>query len=355
MPTKNRLIWLLAAATIATPALAAPIFNPGSVNVGGGSFGQCQGTTSPISPGSSVQASGTYSCANGPFFPSGPGWGGGIAPFVADISGTGSGTFDSNYFPIGFNGSGTINGVSGTQTMNATLKINGQTVRTGSGQAFWDVGPSLTGLTLSTWQFLLQVPGQNVTGTGQPPQIILSNYNYCVWIGTNRLCSGSANNAPTNPILPDSPTPTGGTNGAPASWVFSGVPSGRWTDPPFVDTFEYTGTGGTMFDRITLPTGYGNSFTVWTGAGFVTSLGTFAGGATVDFAVGGVSAFQIRGINPTVDAALANAFPLQVFFEGGGSGSFNQTPIENTVPEPATWLMLTVALPCLGWVRRRRK
>ena len=167
-----------------------------------------------------------------------------------------------------------------------------------------------------------------------------------MWIGTNQVCNTPANNSPANAIIPAPP-------GAGNPWRFTNVTNGQWTDPPFVNAFQYADTSGTKFDKIRLPTGYGNAFTIWTGAGFTNHLGTFAGGSLVDFILGGVDSFQIRDINPTVDAALPNAFPLQVFFEGGGNGSFTQTPLEDAVPEPATWMMLALGLPWLLRARRR--
>jgi len=353
LTSTSRCLWLFLPLAFVPSAVAGPIFLPGTVNVSGGSNGNCIGSTSPFGPGATVQASGNYTCANFGFFPFVNNWGGSVAPFLAEIAGTGSGVFDTNFFPAGFTALGAIEGTNTLLPMTATLQINGQTVRIGATQAMWDVGPDLTGMTLSTWKIILRAASQSVSGTGQPPGVLLGNYAYCAWLGTNQLCNTSANNSPANPVLPNSPTLTSPGNGAPPAWIFNNVPGGRWFDPPFVNAFQYAGTSGTKFDKITLPTGYGNAFTIWTGAGFTNNLGAFAGGSLVDFILGGVDSFQIRDINPTVDAALPNAFPLQVFFEGGGNGSFTQTPLEDAVPEPATWMMLALGLPWLLRARRR--
>ena len=341
-------------------ALAAPIFNFSFNNPTGG----CSGSSSPASSGgSTMQVTGGGFCQvniqpTPPAFPGGPpGFIAQLAPNTATISGTGSGVFDGSFFPIGFTASGNPAG-----PLTATFLINGTQIRTGLGQGFWDVANQLLGQTLSSWQVSISGGGGSVSGFGFPQ--IPNSFGYCVFFGTNQLCNTAANNSPTNPILPINPSggssssssSSGGggssssSGGGGTTWVFQGVPSGRWTDPPFVNGFAYAGTGGTLFDRITLPTGFGSSFTIRTGAGNAL-LGTFAAGAVVDFLAGGVSTFQILDIQPSVDAALPNAFPLQVFFEGGGNGDFTQTALETTVPEPATWLMMALAVPLL--VRRR--
>lgn len=132
--------------------------------------------------------------------------------------------------------------------------------------------------------------------------------------------------------------PTSGTTGL---WNLIG-PTGSWFDPPFTSSYDYNGTGGTTFTRIGLVNGFG-PVNVLYGPGFGTSLGSFAGGSTVDFVAltgAALSSFRISGINPTVDAADPGAYPIQAFFSTP-TGSFTQS----SVPEPATWsLMLVGAL-----------
>ena len=327
-------------------ALAAPVFNIGSIS---GPNPGCNGTGQPFASGGTLQVAGSGSCVATlfPTPPGGPpGYNGFFAPVAVGLSGTGSGVFDGSFYPIGFTSS-----IAPGGPMTATFRINGVTVRTGQGQGLWNVAGDLSGQTLSTWDVSIIGAGVNVSGQGVPP-LLTNQYAYCVFFGANQLCNSAQNNSPSNPLLPSNPG--GGSSssgGGRTTWVFRGVQSGRWTDPPFVNGFAYAGTGGTLFDRITLPTGFGSSFTIRTGSGN-TLLGTFAAGAVVDFVAGGVSTFQIEDIQPSVDAALPDAFPLQVFFEGGGNGDFTQTALENTVPEPATWLMMALAVPLL--VRRRR-
>jgi len=54
------------------------------------------------------------------------------------------------------------------------------------------------------------------------------------------------------------------------------------------------------------------------------------------------------GINPSVDAANPNAFPLQIFFSAS-TGSFTQTAF---VPEPSTFALIIVAGAALALRRR---
>ncbi len=318
--------------------------------------------TSATSTGT-IQISGGGNCSPISVFPTPtapPGWiailpGGGVT-----ISGTGSGVFDSSFFPIGFEARDSRGALSGSIT------INGQ-VFSGASLYTADVAAALMGQTLSSWSVSIGGGQYQTQGQGAPPMGLTNSFSYCVWLGTNSLCNTGANNSPTNPLFPTNPgggssssssssggssSSSSGGGGSLEPWVFTQVPSGRWTDPPFVNGFAYTGTGGTLFDKITLPTGYGASFNVYLAGNNL--FGTFSAGDVVDFLAGGVSYFEIRGIAPAVDAASPTAFPLQVFFEGGGNGDFTQLGLEAAdVPEPATWVMIALAVPVAFWRRRR--
>ena len=147
--------------------------------------------------------------------------------------------------------------------------------------------------------------------------------------------------SPVCPVLP--------SLGGSGNWTFSGQ-SGLWFDPPATSSYEYTGTGGTTFTSITLVTGFG-AVNVQYGPGFASSLGSFAGGSTVDFVAltgGPLSAFRISGINPSVDAADPNAYPLQVFFSSA-NGTFTQ----NAVPEPATYSLVIAGAVLAGLLKAK--
>ncbi len=55
-----------------------------------------------------------------------------------------------------------------------------------------------------------------------------------------------------------------------------------------------------------------------------------------------VTNFAVEGINPTVDAAQTDAFPLFIEFNTATDNNFTQTPIVNnqpsTTPEPSLLL-----------------
>ena len=121
--------------------------------------------------------------------------------------------------------------------------------------------------------------------------------------------------------------------------------SGLWFDPPLTSGYDYVGTGGTLFTGITLPNGLGSAFQVFGGPGYGTNYGTFGANTMVNFG-GPTEQFRITGIDPAVDAALANAFPLQIFFSSE-TGSFTQTPLgggNSSVPEPTTWRLVGLGL-----------
>ncbi|MBY0506058.1 MAG: PEP-CTERM sorting domain-containing protein [Bryobacteraceae bacterium] len=147
---------------------------------------------------------------------------------------------------------------------------------------------------------------------------------------------------PLCPVLP--------TSGSSGSWTFGGA-SGLWYDPPTTSSYDYAGTAGTTFTRIRLVTGFA-AVNVLYGPGFGTSLGSFAGGSTVDFVAltgSALSAFRISGINPSVDAADPNAYPLQMFFSSP-SGTFTQT----AVPEPSTVSLFLAGAMAARWLKAKR-
>ncbi len=242
--------------------------------------------------------------------------------------GTGSGTFGSLFFGYDIDVTGVV--LSGQMAFS----VNGQNILvqnldSGGNQM---LGPLFSAQALNTWAIelnFLGLPGSTVTFNN-------------IFISEFPLGNGSSQGSP----LP----PTGGGGG---TWIFNNVPSGLFFDPPFANGFEYTGTSGTTFTQITTPTGFASPFTILYGPGFANSTGPVNGGATVDFtALGGaVDAFRVTGIDPTVDAANALAFPLQIFFSNS-TGSFTQTPLE-AVPEPGTWGLAAATLLGLAGLRWR--
>ena len=135
----------------------------------------------------------------------------------------------------------------------------------------------------------------------------------------------------------------------PAQFIFEGVPSGAWVDPPLVDSFEYVMDSASLFTAILdFPPGFAAEFAV---TAENTLLGEFGPGDSVNFVslLGhGVESFIVSNITPLADAADPNAFPLKLEFNTA-SASFRML----AVPEPGT-----LVLSMIGWasffVGRRR-
>ncbi|MDX1979889.1 MAG: nidogen-like domain-containing protein, partial [Bryobacteraceae bacterium] len=150
-----------------------------------------------------------------------------------------------------------------------------------------------------------ELPGSGISGAfldGGSNALISGSFNSTVagrYLFEVRNGSvGTPGATPQTPILPN------GTNAA-GQWLFVGIPTGLWSDPPNTYGFDYAGTGGTLFTQVGLPTGFLDPFSIFTGPTFSTLLGTFAGGTTVDFvslAGSALSQFRITGINPTFDS-----------------------------------------------------
>jgi hypothetical protein len=132
---------------------------------------------------------------------------------------------------------------------------------------------------------------------------------------------------------------------------FTSVPSGRWVDAPLGPEITFTADGDTRFSSIAgFPTGFGDLFTLSVGGGVV---GQFSAGQTFNFQSfpgGGVTGFEISGVNSNALALLQSApgFPLKLAFTTP-TGSFAAT----TVPEPATTLLLLFTILALSNTRHR--
>ena len=116
-------------------------------------------------------------------------------------------------------------------------------------------------------------------------------------------------------------------------------------DPEVATGYIYqTGTGNPNFASVSLPN-IGNpdpySLYVWNGSSFVFDT-TLAANTEFDFAPGGISEFEVRGIDPALglDPNNPTAFITDLTFEGTGNFTGTMTPITATIPEPSTWAMI---------------
>lgn len=188
----------------------------------------------------------------------------------------------------------------------------------------------------------------NVLGAGIPQATLLADLTidwapFSSPLVGGDLLYGTFGNTANNPVLPNS-----GANGF---FRFFNVTSGQFMDPPIADGFEYTMTSASNFTKIGLPEGYGSNFTVIVGGNPVaTGLG---GGDAYTFAGPGVPSFSLIGLNPDVDAANPNAFPLYMEFDTP-TASFDMSAI--AVPEPSTFVLAVLGLVGVGvWGRRRSR
>jgi len=153
-------------------------------------------------------------------------------------------------------------------------------------------------------------------------------------------------------LTPDDPVmPTLTQDG---SFLFNNLQSGLWYDPPLVDGFDISLSGGATFQSVTTPLGFDNLELV---VGGVTVDADLDGGESYTFAAG-VSGFIIRGIDPDLDQAdpgFGNAFPLQLSFNNPSGSTMTWDPIVSApIPEPSTWAMLLGGLGLLTVAARRR-
>ena len=130
-------------------------------------------------------------------------------------------------------------------------------------------------------------------------------------------------------------------------------------DPEVATGYIYqTGAGNPNFASVSLPNiGNPNPYAlyVWNGSSFVFDT-TLAANTVFDFAAGGVSEFEVLGIDPSLglDPNNPTAFITDLTFEGAGTFTGTMTPITaSVVPEPSTWAMMGLGFAGLAFVGYR--
>jgi hypothetical protein len=119
-------------------------------------------------------------------------------------------------------------------------------------------------------------------------------------------------------------------------------------DPAIAHGFIYeTGSGDPNFSSVEL-SNIGNlndySLYLWESGKWVFDT-LLAPDTIFDFASGGVSEFEILGINPSGDTSNGNAFVTRVSFIGDGTFNGSMTAV---IPEPSTWAMTLLGFAGLG-------
>ena len=119
-------------------------------------------------------------------------------------------------------------------------------------------------------------------------------------------------------------------------------------DPAIAHGFIYeTGSGDPNFSSVEL-SNIGNlndySLYLWESGKWVFDT-LLAPDTIFDFASGGVSEFEILGINPSGDTSNGNAFVTRVSFIGDGTFNGSMTAV---IPEPSTWAMTLPGFAGLG-------
>jgi hypothetical protein len=280
-----------------------------------------------------------------------------IAPFVQSISL--AGTAANPTFTWSPPPATTVNGYR--------INIYDDAIRVGnnSGQvASINVAPTVTSHTVTAADFT--VPGYGLTlGKNYTIEIglIQTRDGTSTNLGNENLASISRSYANFSPTLGGGPPvnlPVVLSNGS-FQFNVAVVPGVTYyIDPPVATGYDYQiGAGDPNFKTVTLPTGVSGTFNLLRKDSngnlvFVTAL---VGGQTYDFGVGGVSFFEVTGIDPAANLNPLNttAFVTALTFTGSGVFSGTQTPIvfnTGNVPLPASILLLGIGF--IGIVRSRK-
>jgi hypothetical protein len=123
-------------------------------------------------------------------------------------------------------------------------------------------------------------------------------------------------------------------------------------DPSLAYGFIYKiGSGDPNFASVELPGGNAGDYALYLWEDDHWVFDTYLAADTLfDFGPGGVSEFEILGINPGVDPSNGNAFVTQVSFTGAGTFDGSMTAV---VPEPSTWAMMLLGFAGLGFAGYR--
>lgn len=166
---------------------------------------------------------------------------------------------------------------------------------------------------------------------------------------------------PTPVLLPDV-SPNAGPAGQPVYQFNSAVSQGEpiLLDPLVATGFIYQiGAGDPNFASVLLPD-IGNSVPYQVcvdGATQFSSCTSLGANTWLDFVTGGVSEFEVLGIDPSLalDPNNATDFVTSVKFTADGNFTGTMTPLTTEVPEPPTWAIMLFGLVGMGFVSNRHR
>lgn len=135
-----------------------------------------------------------------------------------------------------------------------------------------------------------------------------------------------------------------------------------YIDPSVATGYDYqVGAGDPTFASVVLPTGIPGNFKLWDkdALGNLQLVGSLLGGQVFDFGAGGVSFFEVTGIDPgaKLDPNNPTSFVTGLTFTGAGAFDGTQTALTAfvaSVPEPTTWALTGLGVLAVTGIARRR-